>query len=76
MSAEPTATAEPIEEPKEKTSRLSKLKDATITATCIAVPTAVVGASFWYGWKVNAMALETAKLNLEAAALKAAEARS
>lgn len=76
MSAEPTTAkneAEPTETIK-KPSRLSKIKDAAITTGIIAIPTVCVGASFVYGWKVNSMALETAKLNLEAAALRATEA--
>jgi hypothetical protein len=77
MSAEPTATAaEPTETKEKKPSRLKKIQSIAFTGAVYTVPAVMVGGSMFYGWKLNSMALETAKLQLETAALNAAQAAS
>lgn len=52
-----------------KPSKLSRIKDAAITAGIFVIPAAVIGGSMYASIKMTSMQLDTAKLNLEAAKL-------
>lgn len=56
-----------VEQPK--SSRLTRIKDATITAGIIVIPVGLTVVSFVYGVKMTKMQHDTAKLNLETAKL-------
>ena len=53
-----------------KPSKLKKIASGAATAAWIAVPTAALGGSIYFSYKMGLMQLETAKLNLETAKLK------
>lgn len=65
--------AERIAEPVVKSSKLQRIKSATITAGIFVIPTAAMVGSIYYSVKVTKMAYETARMNLEAAQLSAGE---
>jgi hypothetical protein len=52
-----------------KPTKLSRIKDAAVTAGVIAIPLALTVGSVYAGLKVSKMQFETAKLNLETAKL-------
>ncbi|MFL5660102.1 MAG: hypothetical protein ACJ8BW_01990 [Ktedonobacteraceae bacterium] len=63
----------PVDEPV-KPSKLKRIKDVAITTGIIVIPVALSAASVYYTVKMGKIQLDTAKLNLEAAAKNAAKA--
>jgi|tagenome__1003787_1003787.scaffolds.fasta_scaffold7250570_1 hypothetical protein len=59
---------------RSKPSKLQRIKDVTITTGIIVIPVALSAASVYYTVKMGKLQLDTAKLNLEAAAKNAAKA--
>lgn len=53
-----------------KPSKFSRIKSAAITVGIIAIPTSVIVGGTYANYRIVAMALETAKINLEIAKLK------
>lgn len=69
--SESETTAKVAEPPKP--SKLQRMKDAAITTGIFVIPVALSAASVYYTVKMGKIQLDTAKLNLEAAAKNAAK---